>query len=138
MARNTTAVNANDILDAIKSADDGSVKKLEGRVWGSKEQPLEEGDFLVGQLSAVDENVGDHDSTMLRFEDPHGNEVATWQRGTLKTKVTRAQLGKYLLIEYKGTTPPRKKGQDPMHVYDVYSITRERFNEFAKLAELPF
>jgi hypothetical protein len=93
--------------------------KVEGRVW----KPENADDFMFGKLVQIDEGVGDFDSTMLRFSDARGDEIAVWQRGTLKTKVTRGNIGQPLLLVYRGTEPPKKAKNDPMNVYDVYILS---------------
>lgn len=95
--------------------------------------------FCIGQLLGVDHNVGEHESTMLRFVDPHGNEFATWQRGTLKTQVTEAHYGKYIMIVFKGLEPSKRKGRDDMHLFDVYILNQAQFDTFGKKNKvLPF
>ena len=101
--------------------------------------PSNKEQHLVGQLVGIDHNVGEHGSTMLRFRDPHGNEVATWQRGTLKTQVTEAQQGKYLLIDYKGVQPATRRGMSDMNLFDVYSLTPQQFDDYGRKHKvLPF
>lgn len=93
---------------------------------------LDVAQILVGQLFAVDRHVGDHDSTMLRFIDPHGQEVATWQRGTLKTQLNENMLGKYVMLEFTGIIPAKKKGMSDMFLFEVYSLTEKDFTNFGK------
>lgn len=137
MAKNQPAAGNVTTAEDLKALTRQHSKKVESRVWGGSENPLNEGDILVGRLIAVDHNVGEHGSTMLRFEDPKGSEVATWQRGTLKTKVNESMTGKYLMIEYLGVEPAKKKGFDDMHLFDVYKLTEQQFQAWSSV-ELPF
>lgn len=125
-------------LQALMTRTAEQGKKLVSRVWGGADKPLQEGDVLVGTLIAIDQNVGEHGSTMLRFADPKGEEVATWQRGTLKTKFTSASIGKAYMIQFKGKVPPKAKGDDPMYDFEVYEIDKKTLAEWAELDELPF
>lgn len=126
-------VNVDELLEQTIN----TAKLVEGRVWGSLENPLNEGDYMVGTLVAVDRNVGEHGSTMLRFADPFGEEIVTWQRGTLKTKITEASRGKHLLIRYDGQQESRRGG-DPMNVYTVFELTPSQWKQWQSVAELPF
>jgi hypothetical protein len=124
-------------FDSVRNRIKETAHKVEGRVW----KPENPGEFMVGRLNQIDANVGDFDSTMLRFTDPNGDEIAVWQRGTLKTRISNAHVGEFLMIEFAGTEPPKKRGQDPMNLFDVYLLTREQFEEMASAAEdddLPF
>ena len=128
-------------------------KRLQSRVWNpdsdqvgdelveDNEREIEyypalgdddEKQHCVGQLIAIDRHVGEFDSSMLRFVDPRGNEFATWQRGTLKTQVTEAQMGKFLLIVFKGLQPATKKGRDDMNLFDVFTLTEKQFDAYGK------
>lgn len=90
-------------------------KKQEGLgIW----IPENEGAVLEGEI--VNINSEAQYGTQYTVRTKNGDEILTPSHKVLQNRMQKAKIGTKVRIIYKGTEPPKVKGQNPTEMYEVY------------------
>lgn len=92
----------------------GYVKQEGAGIW----LPEKEGDSLEGEVTHVNtEGLYGVQYTVKKADE---DEVLTPSHKVLQNRMQKAKVGTKVKIEFKGTEPPKIRGQNPTSMYDVY------------------
>ena len=89
--------------------------------WNGKDNPLTEGDELVGILKGVEYEVGPNDSTMYTLEARDG-VWGVWGSAILDTRLKNADTGDEIKIVYNGYKKSEKTGRE----YKDYTVFKRK------------
>lgn len=80
--------------------------------------PSEEGDELIGEVVEINPEATYGVQYSIKKDD--GEEILTPSHKVLQNRLGKIKVGDKVKIVYKGTEPPKVKGQNPTEMYEVY------------------
>jgi hypothetical protein len=82
--------------------------------------PTKEGEEIIGKLIGISDGIYGKRYTLLTTKDGKEEEIGFPSHKMLQSLLSGLAIGDMVKVVFKGTQPPKVRGENPMMVYEVF------------------
>jgi hypothetical protein len=82
--------------------------------------PVKEGDEIIGKLAGIEDGSYGKKYTLEVIKDGKSEMIPMPSHKLLQGRLSECSLGDMIKVVFKGTQPPKVRGENPLMLYDVF------------------